>query len=177
MLYTASSFKWHLFYTRASGLELCNVKASYPCMVFGFNCSPDYSGIFSFQTLLLSPTVVLLTNSLLCEWQPTAASGMNLRPFQPVLLSQGRPKSLLVALAELSCCKPLWSSTCWGTTTLCLGRMGLRRPWALGLGLPQQRHPSLCVDLSVLNPLSATSFTTAVGGCTTAVHHKLSFPG
>lgn len=45
---------------------------------------------------------------------------------------------------EHSCCKPLWSGTCWGTTTLCLGRKGLRRLWAPALGLPEQRHPNLC---------------------------------
>lgn len=82
------------------------MKASYPCMVSGFNCSPGYSGIFFFQILLLGPTVALLINSVLCEWQSRAASGMNFRPLQPVLPPQGRPMALLVP-QSLPVAKPL----------------------------------------------------------------------
>lgn len=87
MVYTAPSFKWHLFCLRASGLELCNVKASYPRMVSGFNCNPVYSGIFFFQILLLGATVALLTNSLLCEDSPQQhqvwTEGLSSRSFLP----------------------------------------------------------------------------------------------
>lgn len=115
-------------------------------MVAGFSCSPGYSGIFFFQILLLGPTVALLTNSLLCEWQPTAASGMNFRPFQPVLPPQGRPKTLLVP-QSLAAANPSWGCTCWGTTRLCQGTMGLGRLWASGLGCPGKGIPAWVVCL------------------------------
>lgn len=103
--------------------------------------------------------------------QPTAAPAMNLRPFQPVLPSKGRPKALPVP-QSLPAASPSWSSTCRRSSTLSPGRTGLRRLGAPGLRLPEQRHPSLCGFVCSYPTLSP-----AGRGCTTAVPPKLSSPG